>query len=562
MIQNQSSFWIKKGALFLYLSFFLLLFVQFPLADSLPGKTDTWYHLAIFNDYGNIIESWFTGEPLGNAYYPMEHLQYYGEPTPANGLMFLVIKQFIRNDIWTFYVFISLLYALCAWGAFYLTTIYIKDVKLALISGLIFAGSNFAFGQLDHCNTMSFYSALFSIYFYKRFFETHSPLGFLYTVLLGGFTIYLSGYVFLFQSVILGIISVFEWKKVVFDPKIRRSILLFFPLYLILIYPYANQYIFNSPTKDTFNPTVFYNVAGMASLDLSDLTRVLPSNLLYSEGEYFEYPLLYAIRSGFLGWGVYFFAFLGLFSAFKGKKELAVIFIAGLFVALGPYITIAGRQIDLPLKYFFDHFGLGGFLRTPVRAWLIAVIPIAIFAVKGLEVVYKRLRLNPFIPLLFVSLFVLENVPFPFLKYDSKIWMVPPGGYLKYLESIENQVIIELPSSLFSEGKSDQIGLNENAREHIYCYYQTMHKHDVLNGSGGFYPKERLDNIRWCKNLQAPGALDSLIAQNQLGHIIYHKYIYLHGDNVSDLDFLRNNKRLALRESTPGFEAFEVLTND
>ena len=151
-----------------------MLLLQFPLADSLPGKTDCWYHVAISNEYRLIIQEWFAGVEYGTAYYPAKHLFLYGEPAKGGAMIYLLIDFLVSNPVWSWYFFYTFLFAMNSLGVYLVARKIDVSLSSAIAVGLMFSCANYTFGQLDHQNTLSWYPGLFALNYLLGYLRSQS----------------------------------------------------------------------------------------------------------------------------------------------------------------------------------------------------------------------------------------------------------------------------------------------------------------------------------------------------------------------------------------------------
>lgn len=538
--------------------FFGLLFVQFPLAGSLPGYVDTWLYLGLFNDYGNHVEAFFTGNELGHCLYPSAAPYAYLEPSFASAAFFLFFKLLRFNDLWAYYGFLVSIFALNASAAFVLARQYLGQVLPAALTALAFAASSFALGNIENQNTLAYFPALICIYHFRAFLLHRRMGNLLVAMLAGGLQIYFGTYTFIFQSMVLLIIGLVHYREMFFASAWVK-VLMALPVYGLLALPYILLYLLNPELGEFYNPSRgdISTIAAM-SLDLNDLTRVLNGNLLYPIHTDLPQIFVYNLRAASMGIMFYVLALIGIVARPSFKWEAGLIAIISFFIAFGPYITYNGQTITMPMGWLYEHTDLGAFIRHPARMFFITMLMLGLFAGYGIKVIAKYTKL-PAVAVLMVSLsvYVVENVPFPFEKYQSAPYLVDGNPYPEVVAADSLSVVLELPSTL--DFTNDDLGkpFNQFSREYIYMYWQSKHKQYCLNGAVAFFPPERLHNAMLTQNITEDNALEELIRRNGIDYIVYHPELELPNE-VSYLTFLQKSPQLKLITDKNVFKVFEV----
>ena len=541
-----------------YLLFFLLVFLQFPLKNSLQGNSDTWYNLNIFCDYGNRIIAFFTGETLGNALYPESSVQIFAEPYLGEALTFLFFKLFQFSDLWAYYLFIVVTYATNGIAAFFLTKLYVKNAAAAFAAGWIFAASVFAFSQVELLNGLPYYFALLSIYFYQRYLWEKKLKLLIWCMVLGGLEIYFSAYIFVYQSLILGLVALFNWKLLWYDKKLLINSFAYLSIYLALIFPFAWLYVFNSSIKEAWNPMTMELMENF-NLKPSDFFRSLNSNLLYAPIHNIEYgTLMKNANYANIGVAAYIVAIIGLFRPFRFKWLFIVIALLGLIFAFGPSIDFGTVKFRMPMWWVYEYTDLMDFIRIPARAFSLWILAIAVFAALGLEILMKKVKYPHLLLFAFVSFYLIENIPTSFHKYDSAAFLTPSQGFLTFFDAIDDNqtVIVNFPSSIFENRSNDQI--SEFGREYIYAYWQTKHKKNTVNGSSGFFPQSKLRNNELMLNITSGNNLEQLIELNGVDYVAFHNKMVLDSTELAQLTFFSDSQFLNQLFENQELVIFEV----
>ncbi len=537
---------------------FSLLFVQFPLAGSLPGYVDTWLYLALFTDYGNHIEVLLTGETLGHCLYPAGAPYSYLEPSFASAAFFLFFKLLRFDDLWAYYCFIVSIFTLNATAAFVLARQYLKHVAPAIFTALAFAASSFAFGNIENQNALAYFPALICIYHFRAYLIHRNTTSILIAMVAGGLQIYFGTYTFIFQSLVLLIIGLVHYKEMFFaNAWIKVAMVL--PVYVMLAFPYIAAYLFNPELNEYYNPSRgdISAIAAM-SLDVNDFTRVLKNNLLYPIQHDLPQIFVYNLRAAGLGFSFYLLALIGIIARPKFRWEAGLIAIISLVIALGPYITFNGQTITMPMGWLYQFSDLGAFIRHPARMFFVTILMLGLFAGYGIKSIAAATKVPVLLVLILAGVFyVIENVPFPFEKYHSSPYIVEGNPYPEIVKEGKLAVVLELPSTL--NFKNDDLGkpFNQFSREYIYMYWQSKHKQHSLNGAVAFFPPQRLFNASLTEKLPDVKAFNQLIEGNGIDYIVYHPLLKLPNETFY-LSFLTNNAQLELIRGDQTVQIFKV----
>lgn len=552
-----SSFTLQVFCLFLL--FFGLLFVQFPLAGSLPGYIDTWLYLALFNDYGNHIERVFTGEALGHCLYPAGAPYAYLEPSFASAAFFLFFKLLRFNDLWAYYGFLVSIFTLNATAAFVLARQYLKQQVPAIFTALAFAASSFAFGNIENQNTLTYFPAIICIYHFREYLLHRKSVNLILAMVVGGVQIYFGTYTFIFQSFVLLIIGLVHYRQM-FMANAWIKVLLALPLHVLLALPYMVVYLLNPELNDFYNPSRGDMSALEAlSLNVNDLYRVLPNNLLYGIQHDLPQIFIYNLRSASLGFAFYALAVIGILARPSFRWEVGIIALVSFFIALGPSITIDGQVITMPMGWLYQVTDLGAFIRHSARMFFITSLMLGLFAGFGIMVIAARIRLPALLILLMAGgMFILENIPFPFEKYQSRQYIIDDNPYPAIAGHDSLAVLLDLPSTLNFNNIDLGKPINQFSREYIYMYWQSKHKQNSLNGAVAFFPPQRLANSKLTEKLPDAEALREVVFKNGVNYIVYHTRLELPGE-VSVLNLLNQCDYLERIDSTSSYQMFAVI---
>ena len=519
-----------------YALFFLLLFLQFPLKGAIPGNCDSWLLISLSNSYVAKVGAFFSGSAATGAMFPAINIHAYGESAIGTAGIFIFFKLLGASDITAYYLFISTIFILTAYGIYKLAFVYTKHTPAAVFAGFAFTCSNFIFANIDDSLVFFYFFSALSLYYLKRYLKTARPGHLFAAAAIGGIEMYFSMYVFIFQTIILGIVFLFNAKRLF--GKANRP--LFFKcagLYALLPLPYFLFYLHSHLSLDVVNP---FNVSGViltCSLIISDLIRVLPDNLIYPTlGDGADFPIYWAFlrKHAFIGISVVILAAVGFIRFSREKAELLTIGLIGFFFAFGPTIHLGGLEIPSPLALFYEAIPLSNYLRVPIRGYFLFSFTVSIFAAWGLlwlieRIKWNRSRKSLIILVLALSIHFLENTPQPLKAYVIEDYQEAPRACLDYFKGKEGGVILDLPSEIGIAFAKSEYPLFQYNREIIYINWQTRHSQNIIGGVNGYYPRSRLEIQKEINAIPHPLALAKL-ARIGVDHIVFHKQMTLPGE--------------------------------
>lgn len=530
-----------SGILGLFIVGFLVFFISFPLSGTLPGSTDGWAYISFFRSYNNSFLSLFTDAQVGQSFYPNNAVYMYGDPCVLGAAFYLPFQWLGANVVWAWALMLTLVYAFNAFAAYLFFRQYSSSTLLGLVAGLLFSCAGFLWGNVDSPNAFYFGTLFLSLYCSLLFFKSGKWKHIVWAVLFGGATLYFSSYIFVFQTLLLAILWLFNYKKVqqinAFVAKISVAVLLATLLVLPYLYFIANP----DGMLNMWNPVREYQVLRALSLDMSDLVRPLKGNLLYpAKLDHFgHHAFFYPQHAAWTGLLLWVLAFIGLW---VGKRKVwlwVTIFVVGFLIAIGPEIRIAGDYWPTPVSILYDTFGLDMAIRNPVRFWFLCLIALVGLAVLALQWLMENNRWGKWLLPLICIVYIVENVPFNMHHYEVENYVHPDEVYMNTLAEKKGAVVLELPSSIYTYGIDFPHTLNEYQREHIYQYWQTIHGQNILNGSNAFIPPPRMKVLNLVNSLTTADSLRTLIKDFQVDLIVFHKDLTLQQDDPTLESYLK-----------------------
>ncbi|MCO5249558.1 MAG: glycosyltransferase family 39 protein [Chitinophagales bacterium] len=468
----------------LYFLFACIFFLQLPLHSSLPGNWDSWLYLYLFNYYPEYIRNCLSGAGTYQAFFPETLPPFiFGEPSFFNALLYLPIQWVVRSPIWSFYLFISLVMSLNALGIFLIIKKLKNNSFIAFVSGLLLMFSNYMMSSLDQSNVLSIYPSLFTIY-YLLLFHQNQAKKFLYIACLcAAIQIYCSGYHFLFLGVTIALLLLLNARTYLLNKQRFIQLVTASVFLLILISPFLFLYIFSYSAETTVN-SVNDEVLKSISLHFKDFLQSHPYNLIYGDGQ--DKTILYYLHSALPGVSVVILTFLGFLKS-ENRWIYIILLIPFLLIALGPDLYFVKNPVYILMHYF----SLDQFMRTPVRAYIVILLILILLSV---EILPSLLKKSPYLFLLLLGLYLVENVPYRLQYFESSRYTQAPEKLMTFTNSLKDDEVLWIqPSKLYDIKEPVGAGLGQVNREYIYMYWQTKFKKNMVNGMNGYVPRVNAD---------------------------------------------------------------------
>jgi hypothetical protein len=552
---------IGKSIFFLgiYLIFFAVIFVQYPLHEALTGNTDSWFYVGAFKLYESYILSLFVDVPIGEALYPSGPGFMYGDPCFFGALLYRPFCWLGMNELWAWCSMLVVVYATNAFGAYLFFGNWAKKNLTAFWAGLALGASVFSFGNMDSPNAFYLGTMFFCLHYSNKFLNGGRWKFLMLAVLFGASTLYFSAYIFVFQALLLLFIWVYYHGKVLALDGLIRKLASAIVLALFLVAPYLFGFLWAPEgISSAWNPVDSFNMIDKLSLDLPDLVRTLEGNLIYPilKDGLQDHPFFYAQHAVFPGILFFVLAVVGYFTAPSRSRVWLVLSVIGFVMAIGPCIHIAGVRIPMPMEILYKYAGLDGSIRNPVRLWYLVLIGLIGLTLPAIDKLLDRPR-GILLLLLVVGVYVLENVPFKAPKYNATAYVFPDKGYMDVLATEPDAVLLELPSAVYTRGEWPR-GLNEFSREYIYMFWQTKHHLNLVNGCNGFLPVTRLVLDDMLCRLVDDNTLSQLAQQFGVSVVIFHKNLTLLEDDKRTEAYIRNHDGLQKELETPNTIIYRI----
>ncbi len=559
----------KRTALLLYFTGFLLLFVQFPLSGSLPGKVDTWFFVAAFNTIGAYLHSLFAGAQVGSAMYPAANTIFWGNYSYGQAIFFLPFKYLGFSDIWSYYFLTVSIFSLNAWGVYLISNRLGLSAIFAFIAGLFFSCCNFSFGNFDNPDALFFGCCFLSVYLFLKYLDEGAWPQILLSAALAALGVYFSSYNFLFTFILL-VAGLFLYKgRFSFNVNTVKQMIAASLLALVILIPYLYIYVFSQYMLNAFNPAGQIKDLWYVSLHPSDLLRVIKGNLLYPVSKDMDVNWLYKTRAAFTGLSLVILAIGGVFVAQKQRVFIGIVFLIFLILAIGPYIVIQGNYYPALMFPFYKYGHINNYFRINIRAYFLCVFAMSFLGARALQYISGKFGYGKWIAVIAVIFFGLENIPYSFQKYPSAELMNNAGD-IEYKQSGRLQNIMHLPSNISVAHHPDfraecadstmsdyEFGI---IRDYLYMWLVAKNHQNTINGMTGFLPKQRVSNQILIQDITVPGNLAKLINNNKLSYVLFHKKFTNGCDYTNVTSLLRSSPYLRLVSDNDNVMAFEVLS--
>jgi hypothetical protein len=529
----------------LYLIFFAIVLVQYPVNKALTGNTDSWFYVGAFKLYETYILSLFVDVPIGEALYPSGPGFMYGDPCFFGALLYRPFCWLGMNELWAWCSMLVVVYATNAFGAFLFFGNWARKNITAFWAGLALGASAFSFGNMDSPNAFYLGTMFFCLHYSNKFLNAGQWKHLIISVVFGSSTLYFSAYIFVFQALLLLFTWVCYYGKVLAVKGLKKKLSIAVILATLLVAPYLFGFLWApGGISSAWNPVDSYHAIDLLSLDLPDLVRPLEGNLLYpvlKDGLH-NHSFFYAQHAVFPGLLFFVLAVAGYIIAPVRSRVWLVLSVIGFIMAVGPCIHIAGVRIPMPMEILYKHAGLDGSIRNPVRLWYLVLVGLIGLTLPAIDKLLDKPK-GILLLLLVIGVYVLENVPFKAPKYNATAYVYPDKGYLDVLTAETDAVVLELPSAVYTRGDWPK-GLNEFSREYIYMFWQTKHNLNLVNGCNGFLPETRLVLDDMLCRLVDDNTLSLLVQQFGTSVVVFHKNLTLLEDDKRIEAYLRSHAGL------------------
>lgn len=476
---------------FFFFIVFALLFFQFPYNLSLPGNEDGWYNLAMFESFIVFAKSLFNTDVsyFGSSMYPLSSAYLYSEMSLVNWIIYALIRVLFTDKIIAWYLFLVIVFSLNSWSFYLFSKSLGIRVFASVIAGVMISCNNYMFCSLDQFNVYSLYPSFFSLYFFSKYLNDKSSSNVFFGALFFVLQTYVSGYYFLFLSIILFCLFI----KVYFFDKVSiklKDFGIFIAVTSVLILPFLYLLTTFHLRDGLQNPMGNYEIISQLSFKLKNLINFHPYNLLYGGGE--PKNLMQMMKSQSIGFLLPIFSLFVIY--YTRNYFIAILLFVVVLVSIGPILKYQHFTLYSPLYLFLELFDMNYILRMPLRAFVMATPIFILISIKFLE--DKRINFKASAKVIlvgFLILFLIENVPYKLQTYPSHKFINVPDNVSNALNEVKNDdVVLFLPSTLFTIRDMSPLGIDEYNRDYIYMYWQVIFQINILNGLNGYVAESRI----------------------------------------------------------------------
>lgn len=528
----------NTGIFFLYLLFFCLLFIKFPLHNSLIGDLDLWFYVWQANDYYQLL---FDKANYTQINFPVEDVYKYTDYVWGLASLYIPLRQFTSNDIWIFYFLYVLIFSLNAFSLkLFLESIGINKFS-ALLLALIFCCNNFLISNIENMNIVVMFPCFFAVtYLHKGLKKGSYVLLFLSALFMfyqQSFSIYLYVFQFFLVAFII-LINQFQLKPIGF----WLFFTLLFTLPFFVYHDISPAYLLIEPFK-----TIGILANEEHSLHyFRDFFRVNKGNLIYPAMQDIGNPWKYQARSAFFGISSYLLIVYSFFYFRKQKfarevKVALLLLLVCAIIAAGPMFDLFGYRIYSPIGWVNLFFPKSILFRHLFRIHLFSIL--FFFILIGLFLNHHKKR--NLIMGVFAILFLIENLPFNYPNNDSFKYITPSKNLTDLTDKLPAKSnLYFLPSCLILE---DELHLNKKNNlfkaEMIYGVWKNHIHHNTFNGLLSQNPDDVYENFILTCDLDSTN-FKELIHVNNIDYFVIAK-------EFASKDFM--SKKLPIVESKTKF---------
>ena len=537
-----------------FLSFFLIIalfYIKLPLHNSLPGNYDTWGNLAMFKDLMGQLESFFTGAEKGSFLYPYEHpWKAYGLDF-FSGIFWVMFYKAGLNEVWAYWLYISLLLSLNSLGFFVFSKHFIENVVLRFCSSLAFSLHLIVYLNIDTPNALSYFFLFLSLHYLMLFIRENKRRYIISFAVLAAAQIYASPVVFVllfFMSALIVLVK--ERHSLLGNVK---SYLVAFIIVLALTIPYIFSYLVNNSGH---NSLMYIDVdkiflSRYLSLQWNDFARIHPLHLIYGCESGLDHPLV-SLKHAFPGFLISFFALLSIL--FRKAWMFILISVVLFIIGSGKYIFINEQTYwSNPLGYLFFNVDFYDFFRVPSRVGLALLACFILIAFVSIERVAGLFKYGRQFSLVIALLVVSESGLWSKRVFNSSEVLGSVHPFNDYVRSSTNshKVVLNIPSGLFSSAK--------DSREFIYMMNRYHQGGNTLNGSVAYLPQSRLDLWKLLDNvdLNEEAFCSYLYDQHVTDVFLFENFIIDASDQVQ-VDIVKSCNCLVLDNTIDNIALYKV----
>ena len=453
--------------------------------ETLPGDLDSIANLSAVFQVREYLLMLFTPQNTGFINFNSTSLSPLFSLGGYPGLLLLIssFSLLISNPVFLMWVVIIGILTANSITFFYLLKEITQSEFAAFIGGFLISCNLILLGHIDNVNVLFNAFVFTSARYFIKAIRTNNFDDLVKSGIFLSLSFYFNPYISLALLILLLLFSVYKFPKFFFGKTIWKL-----GIPAILIAPYFAILFQIRYNRESIDYVGDLNAIQYLSLSVEDLLCTYEGALFGFKQNIFENPYFSKIRSAFPGLGLTLMFFTSLcFIPFK-KSRVWLILLAGfILMSLGPEITFKNKVLfDSPLFSIFENLGLSSFFRIPSRFSLVFVTLMIILISMGVSMMIRRSR---FYLIFMGTLLIINCIEFSSvarLHINHFELLQSDYNWIRYLRNYKpgTVTLLHFPSGLFTyEG---------DRNEHLYTYFQSKHKQNVINGWQSFYSKDRL----------------------------------------------------------------------
>ncbi len=537
---------MKRWPYIIFILLPALIFLQFPLNDSLPGNTSSWLAISFSNFYIEKFIELIGLRPMTSFLYPDQNILSFGQGGVFLATVFTFFKIITRNDIWSYYFFIIFIFSSNLSTLYYCYFKISKKVFPSILAALFFGIHTFLLANIDDPHEVFFPLIILSLYHLYRYRESSDYSDLKKSLFLFAFQVYFSIYHFIF----LGLCFLFFLpKKAYFEFK---TIL----LSALIVSPFLLNYFYSYFTQNYINPFITENVIKDCSLSFKDFFSALDGQLLLGGRTWSaeEYPIFWAFirKHAYIGFTLFAFALPQIISFKKNIKLILLLFLF-LIISLGPEVN----GLKMPLYYLYEIHDFFLFFRIPLRAFIFVLLILSFASFFTLQEFLKdkSKKMLLYVTLSIFTLHCLEHIPRSLPSFRAGNYIQAPKKLIEYFKDKRNEILIHLPTGLGTNFLNSQNPLYDYSRQVIYMNWKTQHHQNLIGGVHAYWPRKRMDQQKLIELIPQKKALDKLGAT----YISFHKKMVIAPEEKAILGQLKSHLEIVIDH--PDFILFKVFSN-
>lgn len=520
MGDNKIQSFVKKqnsnvnSAFLLFLVYLLILFYVFGhlilnIDTHLISWLDTPYNLWLNNqvaqkllnlDFRNFFET--------NAFWPNKLSLYYSDTHILQGLMTYVLGIFSSEIIKVFNLTFIINLVLNYIFTYLFWTTHFNSKLQSFGASIIFIFSPFFFNNVGHYQLMAYWPGMASLYFLRLSVSKQISKYVVISAIFATIQFLASVYLAFFMLVVVAIKLLLGIINRKHKAYYIRLVLAYFGVFLLssgyFIAGYIRMKHINNFVRDP-SEYITYSAHLSDYLFTTGVNSFASNSGIYEKWNSFN-KHIWGERASFPGFSIMVPFLVALFIIKRDKQRyivgvkmdkesvfFGILIVLGFLFSLGTRLSFNGNYSHIPLPYnlFVKYLPMFDAIRATARWSFILYLGLSWFAVKGLVVIYEKIKNNNFKIIavaLFSILWVWENLP---LQLEARAEDYYNGySVIERLCREEKKVLLELPLGHLDDPRGVIKGLNYITKSQMAS---VIHKCYLVNGYSGFEPQSLVE---------------------------------------------------------------------